>query len=308
VTGNPGAHGLGTLEHVPCDGCGADDARPVTTRPDGLTVVECRCGLAYLSPRPVDLSQFYEPGYFSGGQEGIGYGDGECRTWIDGLRRSREMRARLTALQDSVDLEGADLLEIGCGTGDFAALAAEAGATVKATDLSAEAVDLARRRHAGLDVSQAAYNEVHGAYDIVCAFEVIEHVASPRAFLDAMSRLVRPGGVLALSTPDYAMAAQVQPDTWLGFAISMEHLFYLSNPVLAQMAGRAGFEVEAWFGMGDGRIPLPRSASRARQLAARVPFARQAKAWMETPPHYERSTVGHDLLAVLRRHEGTSGA
>ena len=81
-------------------------------------------------------------------------------------------------------------------------------------DPAAENIEAARRHAEGQGLSvayRAARVEEEAAegrlYDAVCCLEVVEHVPEPRAFLAACAGLVRPGGLMLLSTINRTMKA-----------------------------------------------------------------------------------------------------
>ncbi len=104
-------------------------------------------------------------------------------------------------------LKGLTLLDIGCGGGLLCEPMARLGAAVTGIDAGEETIRIAKQhtRENGLDID---YRNIlpeeladGGAqYDIVLNMEVVEHVADLNAFLEACSKLVRPGGVMAAST------------------------------------------------------------------------------------------------------------
>jgi ubiquinone/menaquinone biosynthesis C-methylase UbiE len=102
------------------------------------------------------------------------------------------------------------VLEVGCGTAALAAAAARRGARVTASDVSLRWLVLARKRLAeeGLDAVELVACAAEDApfpdasFDQVLASDVIEHVANPDAFLAGCARLLRPGGLLFLATPN----------------------------------------------------------------------------------------------------------
>lgn len=104
------------------------------------------------------------------------------------------------------DLQGLHrILEVGCGRGDFLdRLARDQAVRPEGLEINAEAVREACRR--GLSVAEGRIEDFvdqrAGQYDAVCAFQVLEHTASPGSFLIAMARLARPGGRIILATPN----------------------------------------------------------------------------------------------------------
>jgi len=95
----------------------------------------------------------------------------------------------------------ASVLEVGVGYGAFAKRI-ETKAYV-GLELSESAVAMARRR--GLSVYKStieAYATEHeGKHDVVCSFQVLEHVTNPRSFIEASLRCLKPGGRLIQSVP-----------------------------------------------------------------------------------------------------------
>jgi ubiquinone/menaquinone biosynthesis C-methylase UbiE len=98
-------------------------------------------------------------------------------------------------------------LDIGCGTGEFTAELAAAGANVVGIDVAEAALRRARTRHPALDFRIA---EIDGTlplrdneFDLVWASEVIEHVADTARWLSEVRRVLAPGGRLLLTTPSH---------------------------------------------------------------------------------------------------------
>jgi 2-polyprenyl-6-hydroxyphenyl methylase/3-demethylubiquinone-9 3-methyltransferase len=104
-------------------------------------------------------------------------------------------------------LEGLRALDIGCGGGLIAEPMARLGARVSAIDAAPDAIDVARGHARAAELSidyrhatAEELAEVKESYDLVLALEVVEHVADLEAFLAAVARLVKPGGLLILAT------------------------------------------------------------------------------------------------------------
>jgi SAM-dependent methyltransferase len=102
---------------------------------------------------------------------------------------------------------GRTVLDAGCGVGYGSAMLARAGAgEVVGLDLSAKAIDAAREA-APANASFVA-GDVHalpfaaGRFDLVVCFEVIEHVEAQDDVIAELARVLAPGGVLAISSPN----------------------------------------------------------------------------------------------------------
>ncbi len=102
---------------------------------------------------------------------------------------------------------GKRVLDAGCGTGYGAAALAPKARSVAGVDISAQAVDYAlANAGAGnvsyLRASATALPFTPGAFDLITAFEVIEHLQDWRELLSEARRVLAPGGVFLVSTPN----------------------------------------------------------------------------------------------------------
>jgi len=125
---------------------------------------------------------------------------------------------RLKYIRDQIDqhwqvdecsrapLVGKTALDVGCGAGLLAEPLARLGAKVTGLDASPKLIAVARE-HANaveLDITYrpGELSELEGQFDLITCMEVIEHVADPAVFVQALAKRVAPGGLLILSTPN----------------------------------------------------------------------------------------------------------
>lgn len=102
---------------------------------------------------------------------------------------------------------GLRLLDIGCGGGLLSEPMARLGAKVTGADAAEKNIKVARlhAEQVGLDIdyraetAEALYAKGE-AFDVVLAMEIVEHVADPRSFVQSCHDLLRPGGILIMST------------------------------------------------------------------------------------------------------------
>ena len=104
---------------------------------------------------------------------------------------------------------GKRVLDAGCGAGYGSAELAEAALEVVGMDVAPEAVDFARAHYQAPNLrfeqgSCVAMPHAEASFDLVVAFEVIEHLEDWRGFLTEACRVLTPGGQLIVSTPNKA--------------------------------------------------------------------------------------------------------
>jgi SAM-dependent methyltransferase len=174
---------------------GADIRRFVTGTDGELQVLQCKeCSLIwYVGVEPGD-GAFYEAM--------------QKQDWY--YREDRpefEFASSHISPQDSV-------LEVGCGSGAFARTFLRAH-RYRGLEFNRAACEKARA--SGLDVEIMDVEDEARAkpesYDVVCHFQVLEHVERPRDFMQACARLIRPGGRLIVAVPS--------EDSFIGLAESL---------------------------------------------------------------------------------------
>lgn len=97
------------------------------------------------------------------------------------------------------------VVDVGAGNGAFAAHLAELGYQVTAVEPSVSGIAAMRAAHTSVErVRASAYDDLsawHGSFDAAVALEVVEHCYYPRRLADTLAALVRPGGMVVVSTP-----------------------------------------------------------------------------------------------------------
>lgn len=242
--------------------------------PDTWTTLRCpRCGLVWLSPRPIEqeIGRFYPPQYathFTGGEievgvargwkklrpavlaAGFGYNGGVAGS---GWRLLGNALARVPLVHDLAGStvmwvrhrENGKLLDVGCGNGHRLQVMRQLGWDVLGIEPDPHAVRAARQL--GVPVLAGTLDEAglsSDTFDAVTLGNVIEHVHDPIGLLRDCARVLKPGGQVALVTPNVeSVGHKVWKRAWSSYE-TPRHLYLFSMETLRASAERAGLVVE----------------------------------------------------------------
>jgi cyclopropane fatty-acyl-phospholipid synthase-like methyltransferase len=151
-------------------------------------------------------------------------------------------RPRLAAIRQRTS--GKQLLDVGCATGFFMEAAADEGFDVRGVEFSAVAISLARpdirERIVRGDVNTLLRSQAD-KFDVVTAFDIIEHVQNPASFLMELREVLKPGGVLAISSPDTGHFLRYLMGPRWPMLQPMQHTVLFSRRGIADLLERSGF-------------------------------------------------------------------
>jgi 2-polyprenyl-3-methyl-5-hydroxy-6-metoxy-1,4-benzoquinol methylase len=231
------------LETVPCFRCGDPGESLFDVAPYGVR--RCgTCGLVFISPRLdeegrhrlYDTADYFEGRVYSDNGTAD---EGGMATWL----QHRWSAGRLAAIDAYRGGRRGAMLEVGCAFGLFAEHARRGGYDVTALELSSVAAAVARER-VGMDVYEGHLEDApypDGDFDVVVAWDVVEHVPDPSTFLAKIHALLRPGGTVALSCPTVAsLPARALRDRWWTLKPD-EHIWHFAPRTLAAALTDAGF-------------------------------------------------------------------
>lgn len=189
------------------------------------------------------------------------------------------------------------LLDVGCSRGQFVQAAVSLG-------FHAEGVEPAPRiaaaaRAAGLKVHSGLLEEQRFAdacFDAITLFEVVEHLKEPGGLLRECRRLLRPGGILMLSTGNTASwTAAVMKARWDYFHIARDagHVSFFNPASVRRLAANCGFSVER---IDTSRVKFHEKPDTAPWIYIAGKLAAEL---LNLPARVLGK--GHDMLACLRR-------
>jgi len=191
------------------------------------------CGLVLLHPVPSDsvLEEYYNNSYevdFDSYFKGV---KSRSAVTLDELARHFPKQGRL--------------LEVGCSYGGFLDAARGKGWDVTGIELSRSAANYARER-LGLRVFSATLQDqikqLEEPYDVLVMFHVIEHVADPLTLLESCRKLVKPGGLLVLKTPNVASSIAKLTGALWHWVSPPAHLYLYSPETLGKLLEKSGYQ------------------------------------------------------------------
>lgn len=222
--------------------------RPLFSREDGKEIVRCKeCGICFLFPIPTreEIERWYtDPAYFSSKSK-IGYQDYLLEQAQDDSTGNGAWARRLSWIEAT--RKKGKLLDVGSAMGHFLHAARKRGWEVEGVDLSPSACQYAResfgiRTHHGTLLSG---NFMADSFDLVTLWETLEHLPDPLSSLREVSRVLKPGGEVWLSTPNF-QAFALEGKKWIVLYRAWEHLYYFTPDFLVRLLRLAGFRKIRW--------------------------------------------------------------
>jgi len=237
-----------TGEFLPCNACGsiyqvekwpasvgahtiAQYTCTTTGHESHGRIVRCLgCGLVFTNPQlpASEVTALYkeveDPVYLSNA-------DARIRTFTYNLDKIKSLLP-----------QGGRLLDIGSYTGTFLQVARDAGFDVMGVEPSAWAAQYANES-LGLPTVQGTLRDLPpdvGRFDVVCSWDVLEHVSDPMDELRRINQLTQPAGVFAFSTLNFdSWPPRLLGERW-PWLMDM-HLYYFNEKIVDDMLHRAGF-------------------------------------------------------------------
>jgi SAM-dependent methyltransferase len=210
-----------------CPACGEPAQGAAIERYGKYELYSCAaCGLQFWEPREMPDAHWYEQMYAGRDQEILPLEPGHKYFLAD----DRAPRC-------------GELLDIGCGTGNFLAAARHAGYCVTGTELDKNAARFATERLGlrvlPLTIAEFVENFGNETFDVVTFFEVLEHQIEPMEFLSGVKACLKPRGIIALSVPNR--------ERWLTGPDVLDyppnHFLRWNAAALEKFLHRQGFEV-----------------------------------------------------------------
>ena len=251
---------------IPCPLCRADGAAPLFEK-DGFAFERCReCGLA--TRGGAEAAPSYHD-YFP-----------SITQTLPPLTRRRyeDLLARLAPYRRT-----GRFLDVGCGGGYLVETARDLGWTAEGTEVSQAAAQFGHAKGLTIHVGVIADAKLpSSAFDVITMMEVIEHVPAPVALLAECAELLRPGGALYLTTPNWgSLSRHLLGARWS--PIGRDHVVYFTPRHMRRALEGAGLtprrvttaniqphEILSRFRRADRVAPQQASMERTMELRETV--------------------------------------
>ncbi len=218
----------------------------------------CRCGLEYVSPRPVpdEMARYYTEDYFTTRTE-RGYDN------YFSVETAREIERVISLNLEDLDFFSFEKglaerlsLDIGSAAGYFVRYLHGRGWNSLGIDVSPECVTFGREK--GLDLVEGDYLEMkfERPFNLITLWATIEHLHHPERFLEKIHADLVPGGRLYISTcrAGGVNFKALHGKEWRYYNVP-EHLFYFTKKNIFQLLEKKGFRITGYrtYGSGTGR-------------------------------------------------------
>ena len=221
-----------------CIVCGYDEYNIVYKTKENFYLVKCQdCGLIYIYPQPSEdqIKKLYNETYY----DGWGFSSNE-----ESVRNIKTLTFHKRFDEIEKYVPTGNVLDVGCAMGFSLKAALERKWKPYGVELSEYSSSIAKKKF-GQAVFTGTLEEANFEskfFDVIMMSDLIEHVPNPNVLLREANRILKPSGLLAITTPDInSLSSKIMRKHWVN--IKFEHLFYFSPQTITQMLEKNGFEV-----------------------------------------------------------------
>jgi len=234
------------IEYINCNLCGKDDWKLLYKAGDKIwliggdfNLVRCNyCGLVYVNPRPTaqEIKQFYPDRYFSRVFGTIKFTDETRRN----MERVFENRYAPFSRYKKIG----KILEIGCGDGHFLRFLKDKGWQVFGVEPSTFAAKYAGDV-LGLNIFTGSIDDfayTDKSFDVICMFEVLEHLHDPYSSLVKLKSLLKDDGILVITVPNFSSFLRIFFGKSWHIIDLPRHLYHFTGRTIGDLLKKGGYK------------------------------------------------------------------
>lgn len=223
-----------------CPICGTEQTK-LFLQKDGFNLHRCLlCGHLFVYPLVYDALSLYATDYFNGAKKGSGYVN-----YDKDKEPMRHVFAEYLNIIEKFLPQKGTLLDIGAATGFFMKIANVCGWKTKGIEISAYASEIAKKSGLSVSCDTVENSNFSGqSFDAISMWDVLEHLPHPVNDIHICARILKPGGILAINTPDSgSLYAHVMGKQW-HLLVPPEHINYFTKKSITLLLEESGFVIE----------------------------------------------------------------
>lgn len=202
------------------------------------TITRCtRCGFLWTidAPDTEALTQFYGSSYEQSIHPPLAV------SWLRHLRLTLQSRSRAHRVIRTSSVSRGNILDIGCGDGDFLCAMKRRGWHAEGVELSTEKRQKLTARGLLIHAPDTLQQLPDASFDVITLWHVLEHLPDPMESLQHIRRLLKPGGICVIAVPN-AGSKQARRDAslWFGYDLP-RHLWHFTPTSLTSLLATNGF-------------------------------------------------------------------
>ena len=227
------------FEYVNCDLCNNNETTLLFTK-DGYNHVKCNsCGLIYVNPRLRHSKDNLDSFYASNEDP-----EGLIKSLLHRAYSARRQKIFCAELKKMERYrESNRILDIGCSFGGFLYAAKNLGWEAKGIETVYNVGKYGKELY-NLDIFFGTLEEAKlepASFDVIRLNNIIEHIPLPSQFLADVNKLLRKGGLLSVSTPNYdSYSVSICGKEWIYFD-GKHHIVFFTPATLREILDKNGF-------------------------------------------------------------------
>ena len=227
------------LEHVNCDLCNSNETTLLFTKDDYKHVKCNSCGLIYVNPRLRHSKDNLDSFYASDEDP-----EGLIKSLLHRAYSAKRQKIFCAELKKMERYrESNRILDIGCSFGGFLYAAKNRNWKVKGIEAVYDVGKHGKELY-GLDIFFGTLEEAKlepASFDVIRLNNIIEHIPLPSQFLADVSKLLRKGGLLSVSTPNFdSYSVSICGKEWIYFD-GQHHIVLFTPATLEKILDKNGF-------------------------------------------------------------------
>ena len=196
------------------------------------------CSLRFVSPRYL-ASEVYDREYFQGASHGFGFSNYE----EDKIASQGYLKMYLKWIKSNLESSQINLLDVGAANGYFVELARKNGFNASGIEISAPAVQWAKKLDRPVILGTLEELDDARIYDVITVLDVLEHIPEPLNFLKIANQKLDSNGLILINVPYLgSYFSKISRKYWHAY-LPPEHWIYFNKKSLHNLLALAGFEV-----------------------------------------------------------------